>query len=292
MKGEAKEKKKLKKEKESSAGQKKGGGRNVAAIAVIALALALISLSGASFFGYREWRGAREAREAGRAIDQRVAALEEAAALEKNRESVVIQMEPHGLAAYMADSGYLYTARFSGLRYESGPEAAAAVKLRVPVTVTIFNNSEQTITVKSAALYPWETIFEEAIRQESLAKQQEKGFFGEVTQGQRDSFSIAPGASHSIEMDARLRGVYGHPAMEAETQRFFMAYFGDSAHALPNAEEDVAVKGKGVINGQVNYLFTQALGFYCDQRSTRFTLSYVIETSRGNTFSSSCIIPF
>jgi len=270
-------------------------GNGKTALAVTAFILALASLCGGVYFGYSEWNTAKRAEALAKeneAIDERIAALERAAAEEKNRESVVIQMEPHALAAYMADSAYLYRARFSSFRYESGPEAGALVKLRVPVTVTIFNSGEQTVTVTGAALYPWETIFEEAMRQETLAARQEQGFFGELAQGQRDSFSVPPGESVSIEIDARLRGVYGHPALEAETHRFFMDYFGDPENPAPDPGEDVAVEGKGAMNGQVNYLFRQALGFYCAQRGTRFTLTYAVRTARENVFSATCIVPF
>ena len=141
-------------------------------------------------------------------------------------------------------------------------------------------------------MYPWETIFEETARQETLAAQQEKGFYGELTQGKRADFSIAPGESAAMEVDARLRGVYGHPALETETHQFFMDYFSDPEHAVPNIEDDIAIKGKGQMNGQVNYLFHQALAYYCAQRRTQFTLNYVIKTERGNTFMESCTMPF
>jgi hypothetical protein len=45
------------------------------------------------------------------------------------------------------------------------------------------------------------------------------------------------------------------------------------------------------MNGRVNTLFRQALGFYCAQRHTRFTLTYVIQTGRGNSFSATCVVP-
>jgi len=269
--------------------------RGKTALAVIAFILALISLGGGAYFGYSEWNTARQAAALAKeneAIGQRVAALEEAAALEKNREGVVVQMEPHAVAAYMADSAHLYQTRFSNVRYESNPEAAALVKLRVPVTVTIHNTGDQTITVTHAALYPWETIFEEGFRQEALAARQEQGFFGELAQGTRDSFSIAPGESQSIEIYAMLRGVYGHPALEAETQRFLTDYFADPENVAPDPGEDVTVEGRGVMNGRVNTLFREALNFYCAQRHTRFTLTYVIETGRGNSFFSTCVVPF
>ena len=283
---------KEKKVKPPKAKRAKPPGQGKTALAAVAFILALISLGGGAYIGYRDWQAAQQAALDSEAIDQRIAALEEAAEAEKNQESVVIQMEPHALAAYMADSAYLYSTQFSSARYENSPEANALVKLRVPVTVTIYNTSEQTITVTGAALYPWETIFEEGFRQEALAAQQEKGFFGELSQGQRDSFSIAPGESQAIEIDARLRGVYGHPALEAETHRFFMDYFSDPEHIAPNPDDDVAVEGKGRMNGQVNHLFRQALSFYCGQRNTRFTLTYVMETARGNSFSATCVVPF
>jgi len=274
--------------------KEKSPDRGKTAIAVVAFILALISLGGGVYFGYSEWNTARQAAALAKeneAIDQRVAALEDAAAAEKNREGVVIQMEPHAVAAYMSDSAYLYKTRFSNVRYESG-ETNALVKLRVPVTVTIFNTGDQTVTVSNAALYPWETIFEEGFRQEALAAQQEKGFFGELAQGQRDSFSIAPGESQTLEIAAMLRGVYGHPALEAETQRFFMEYFADPENVIPDSGEDVTIEGRGIMNGRVNVLFREALGFYCGQRHTRFTLTYVIQTGRGNSFSATCVVPF
>jgi len=275
--------------------KEKTPGRGKTALALIAFILALISLGGGIYFGYSEWNTAKQAAALAKeneAIGARVAALEDAAAAEKNRESVVIQMEPHAALAYMADSAYLYKTRFSSLRYEANPEAAALVRLRVPVTVTIHNTGDQTITVSNAALYPWETIFEEGFRQEALAARQEKGFFGELAQGQRDSFSIAPGESQTIEIAAMLRGVYGHPAFEAETQRFFMAYFANPENEAPDPDEDVAVEGRGIMNGRVNVLFREALSFYCSQRHTRFTLTYVIQTARGNSFSATCVVPF
>ena len=291
----AKEKKvkppKVKKEKIK---KEKAPGRGRTAIAVIAFVLALASLAGGAYFGYGQWNTAKQAAtlaEQNEANDKRIAALEDAASAEKNRERVAIQMEPHALAAYMADSAYLYRTRFSSARYEAG-DASALVKLRVPVTVTIYNNSDQTITVKGAALYPWETIFDETARQEALAARQEKGFFGEITQGQREGFSIAPGDSQTMEIDARLRGVYGHPALEAETHRFFMSYFGSPDAVIPDPGNDIRIDGKGTMNGQVNYLLREALDFYCAQRSTRFTLTYVIETARGNRFFATCIVPF
>jgi len=286
---------KEKKVKEPKVKKEKTPGRGKTAIAVVAFILALISLGGGVYFGWSEWNTAKQAAALAKeneAIDQRVAALEDAAAAEKNREGVVIQMEPHAVAAYMADSASLYKTQFSSVRYESNPEAAALVKLRAPVTITIHNTSDQTITVTDATLYPWETIFEEGFRQEALAAQQEKGFFGELAQGQRDSFSIAPGESQVIEIYAMLRGVYGHPALEAETQRFLMDYFADPENESPNPDEDVTIEGRGIMNGRVNHLFREALAFYCSQRLTRFTLTYVIETGRGNSFSATCVVPF
>ena len=284
---------KVKKEKKAKEDKTPGRGRT--AVAVIALILALIGVGGGAYFGYSQWQTAQQAAQLAKedeANKQRIAALEEAAALEKNRENVVIQMSPHAVAAYMADSAHLYQTKFSGVRYESSPEAGSLVKLRVPVSVTIFNNGDQTVTIKSAALYPWETIFEEGFRQENLAAQQENGFFGELAQGQRDSFSVPPGESVTIEIDAKLRGVYSHPAFEAETQRFFMDYYANTENEVPDPEEDSAIEGKGIVNGRVNYLFRQALGFYCAQRSTRFTLTYAIQTERGNAFSATCVVPF
>jgi len=271
--------------------KEKAPGSGKTALAVTAFILALISLGGGVYIGYREWHAAQQAAQANEAIDARVAALEDAAAAEKNRESVVIQMEPHALAAYMADSGRLYGTRFTNVRFEAGGDAGSLVKLRTPVTVTIFNGGEQTITVKGAALYPWETVFEEGFRQETLAAQQEKGFFGELAQGKRDGFSVAPGEFAVIEIDARLRGVYGHPALEAETQRFFAAYFADPENEAPDPGEDIKIEGKGAVNSRVNTLFRQALNFYCAERNTRFTLTYVIETARGNSFSATCVVP-
>ena len=288
-------KNKEKKVKEPKVKKEKAPGQGKTALAVVAFILALIALGGGVYFGWSEWNTAKQAAALAKeneAIDQRVAALEDAAAAEKNRENVVIQMESHAVAAYMADSANLYKAQFSSVRYESNPEAAALVKLRVPVTVTVFNTGDQTITVSNAALYPWETIFEEGFRQEALAAQQEKGFFGELAQGKRDSFSVAPGESQVIELYAMLRGVYGHPALEAETQRFFMDYFADPENEVPNPDEDVTIEGRGIMNGRVNYLFREALGFYCGERHTRFTLTYVIETGRGNSFSATCVVPF
>ena len=264
-------------------------GRGKTVLSVIALVLALLTLGAGVYFGYTQWRAEIARNEA---VDAKIAALEAVNAAEKNKESVFVQMEPHALAAAMADSAYLYQTQFSSLRYETGPEASALVKLRVPVTVTIFNTGEQTITVKGAALYPWETVFEEGFRQETVAAQQEAGFFGELAQGQRDSFSVPPGESVSIEIDARLRGIYTHPALEAETQRFFMDYYADPEHTRPDLAEDVKIEGKGVMNGRVNTLFRQALAFYCTQRNTRFTLTYAIQTARGNSFSATCVVPF
>ena len=273
-----------------------GGGGGRTAVAVIALLLALASLGGGGYYVYTERQATAQAsaaaKEAEDAFNKRLAALEEAASVEKNKESVVLQMEPHSLAAYMADSAYLYQTRFSDVRFAAAAETQALVKLRVPVTVTVHNNSDQTITVESAALYPWETIFDETARQETLAAQQAKGFFGEVVQGQRDGFSVAPGESVSIEIDAMLRGVYGHPALEAETHRFFMDYFGNPAQAAPDPDADIIAEGKGAMNGQLNYLFCDALNFYCTQRNTRFTLTYSIKTGRGNAFSATCTVAF
>ena len=292
---------KEKKIKEPKAPKEKSPDRGKTILAVVALILALAALGGGGYFGWSGWNTAKRAEalakeneafaKANEAINKRLAALEGFAAAEKNRESVVIRMEPHALAAAMADSAYLYRTRFSNLRFESGAQASAIVKLRVPVTITIFNTGDQTVTVKDAALYPWETIFEEGFRQEALAAQQQKGFFGEPAQGERDSFSIAPGESQSIEIAAMLRGVYGHPALEAETQRFFMDYFGDPEKEAPNPDDDVKIDG-GTMNGRVNHLFREALAFYCAQRQTRFTLTYVIQTGRGNSFSATCTVPF
>jgi len=286
---------KEKKEKPPKIKKEKTPGRGKTAPAVLAFLLALISLGGGVYFGISEWRTAKQAAalaQENESIKAQLAALEEAASVEKNRESVVLQVEPHGLAAYMSDSAYLYRTQFSAVRYEDSPEADALVKLRVPVTVTIYNTGDQTITVTGAALYPWETIFEEGFRQEALAAQQEKGFFGEVTQGPRDSFSVAPGESQAIEIDARLRGVYGHPALEAEVGSFFMDYFADPENEIPNPDGDVTIDGKGALNGQVNYLFRKALAFYCAGRHTRFTLTYTIQTGRGNAFSATSVVPF
>ncbi|MCL2300007.1 MAG: hypothetical protein FWC27_07660 [Firmicutes bacterium] len=284
--------KKVKPPKPEKVKKEKTPGRGKTALAVTAFILALIALGGGAYVGYREWRAAQRAAQANEAIGGRVAALEDAAAAEKNRESVVIQMEPHALAAYMADSANLYKTRFSTVRFENGGDANTLVKLRAPVTVTIYNNSDQTVTVKSAALYPWETIFEEGFRQETLAAQQEKGFFGELTQGQRDGFSIGPGEFQVIEIDARLRGVYGHPALETETQAYLTGYFSDPENAPPEPGDDVAVAGKGRMNSRVNTLFREALGYYCAERSTRFTLTYTLRTARGNSFSATCGVPF
>jgi len=279
---------KIKKEKQP------GGGRT--AVAVIAFILALLCVGGGVYYVLVERQSNLQAGAAAQeerdALKGRVDALEKDAAAERNRESVVILMEPHALAAYMADSAFLYGTRFTNVRYESGGDAGSLVKLRAPVTVTIFNGGDQTITVKSAALYPWETVFDEGFRQETLAAQQAKGFYGELTQGKRDGFSIAPGESVTIEIDARLRGIYGHPALEAETQRFFTAYFADPEAQAPDPAEDVKIDGKGAVNSRVNLLFREALGFYCAQRSTRFTLTYTIETERGNKFSAACVVPF
>ena len=283
--------KKVKPPKPEKVQKEKTPGRGKTAIAVTALILAVIAVGGGAYLGYRDWHAAQQAAQANAAIDGRVAALEDAAAAEKNRESVVIQMEPHSLAAYMADSGQLYRTRFTNVRYESGGDAGSLVKLRAPVTVTIFNGGDQTITVKSAALYPWETVFEEGFRQETLAAQQEKGFFGELAQGKRDGFSVAPGEYATIEIDARLRGVYGHPALEAETQRFLTGYFADPENEVPDAGEDVRIEGKGTVNSRVNILLRDALGYYCTVRNTRFTLTYTIQTARGNSFSATCVVP-
>ena len=292
-----KEKKsKARRERKEAKVNRKRPGRGLTALAVVTLLLALAGIGGGVYYVFTQQQAAAEAAAAAKkesdAVGKRISTLEEAAALEKNKESVFIQMEPHGLAAYMADSAYLYKTQFSDVRFDAAVETSALVKLRVPVTVTIYNNSEQTVTVAGAALYPWETIFEETARQETLAREQKKGFFGEVTSGQRDGFSIPPGESVSIEIDARLRGVYGHPALEAETHRFFMEYFGDPANELPGAEGDLAVAGKGVMNGQANYLLCDALAFYCTQRYTRFTLTYTVETGRGSTFSAACAVAF
>jgi len=295
MKDKGEKKAKVKKPKTRKAKNREGGGGRTA-LAAIALVLALASLGGGGYYVFTERQAAAQAsaaaKEADDAFKQRLATLEEAASVEKNQESVVIQMEPHGLAAYMADSAYLYITRFSDIRFEAAAESKALVKLRVPLTVTVHNNSDQTITVAGAALYPWETVFDEAARQETLAAQQQKGFFGEVTHGQRDGFSVPPGESVSIEIDARLRGVYSHPALEAETHRFFNSYFSDPAREAPSPDFDVIAEGKGAMNGQVNYLFRDALNFYCAQRNTRFTLTYSIKTGRGNAFSATCTVAF
>jgi len=267
-------------------------GRGRTAIAVIALVLALAGLGGGVYFGLSLFNQAESLSEKNSVLGGKVAALEEAAATEKNRESLVIQMEPHGLAVYMADSAYLYKPRFANVRFDNSPETADSVKQRVPVTVTLYNTSDQTITVKGAALYPWETVFEETAVQETLAAKQRAGFFGELALGQKEGFSVAPGESYAMEVDARLRGVYGHPALEAETQRFLSDRLSGPDDTPPEPADDVAVSGKGLMNGNVNFLFREALGFYCAQRYTRFTLNYTVETARGNTFTASCVVPF
>ena len=114
--------------------------KRICGAAIVALLLSLASLGIALFLIFSGQRAARLADRIAKdneTINQKVAALEEAAAAEKNRESAVIQMEPHGLAVYMGDSAALYKTKFSSIRYEG----AEAVKLRAPVTVTIFNTS-------------------------------------------------------------------------------------------------------------------------------------------------------
>ena len=263
--------------------KRESSGKGKTVLGIIAILLALASLSTAIYFGMNGRRIAQE----NSAINAKLDKLEQNVNQEKNRESVLIQMEPHGLEAYMTDSARLYQTLFSSVRYDE-----TDLKLRVPVTVTIHNNSDQTITISDAALYPWETVFEETTRQESLAAEQEKGFFGELTKGERSGFSIAPGKSQSIEIDARLRGVYTHPAMEAELRKFFSEHFKNPEQLVPTAGEDLAVTGKGTSNGRVNYLLRDALGFYCTERSTRFTLTYRVTTARGNAFSSTCSVVF
>jgi len=262
-------------------------GRGGIALGIAALLLALAGLGGGVFLWITQKNQVALFAREGSAINQKLSDLEEAAALEKNRENVFIQMEPHAPVIYMADSQGLYLTRFSNVRYEGG-----SVKIRVPLTVTIHNNADQTVTVTEAALYPWETVFDETPRQEALAAKQAKGFFGEVTRGQRNKFSIPPGESVSVEIDARLRGIYTHPALESELHGFFKDYFADPDHVALDPEGDVAVKGKGTMNGPVNYLFSEALGRYCARRSTQFTLTYTITTARENTFSATCAIPF
>jgi hypothetical protein len=263
-------------------------GRGITALAVTAFVLALAAIGGGAYYVCTERQATARRAEDMDNIAGRIEFLEEAAAIEKNRESIVIQMEPHALVAYMADSAYLYKTQFSSVRYESGAEASALVKLRVPLTVTVYNCGDQTVTVENAVLYPWETVFEEGFRQETLAAQQRKGFFGEVARGQRDGFSVAPGESRVIEIDARLRGVYGHPALEAETQRFLTDFFADPENEAPNPDGDVPAEGRGAMNGGVNTLFREALASYCARRNTSFTLTYKVKTGRGNTFSATC----
>jgi len=258
-------------------------GKGKTALSVIAILLALASIGTAVYFGRNGQRIAQE----NSAINAKLDKLEQNVNQEKNKESILIQMEPHGLEAYMTDSARLYQTLFSSVRLDE-----TDLKLRVPVTVTIHNNSDQTITVSEAALYPWETVFEETALQESLAAEQEKGFFGEITKGERNGFSIAPGKSQAIEINARLRGVYAHPAMEAELRQFFSAHFSDPEQTAPSADDDVTVTGKGTMNGRVNYLLRDALGFYCTERNTRFTLTYRVTTARGNAFSSTCSVVF
>jgi hypothetical protein len=71
-----------------------------------------------------------------------------------------------------------------------------------------------------------------------------------------------------------------------------MDYFADPENETPNPDGDVTIDGKGTLNGQVNYLFRKALAFYCTERHTRFTLTYTIQTGRGNTFSATSVVPF
>ena len=267
---------------------KRGAGKGVAALGVIALVLALAAVGGGIYLWVSQRNQAALLAGEDSAINAKISALEEAAALEKNRENVFIQMEPHAPAVFMANSAQLYMTRFSNIRYEG----EGGVKIRVPLTVTVHNNGEQTITVERAALYPWETIFDETPRQETLAAKQSRGFFGELTKGQREKFSVPPGESVIIEADARLRGVYSHPALESELHRFFKDYFSDPESESPATAGDIPVEGKGTMNGQVNYLFSEALGTYCARRGTRFTLTYTIETARKNTFSAACAVPF
>ena len=267
-------------------------GRGRTAFAVTAFILAVITLGGSAYFGWRIYRQAEAIEKGSSAINDKIAALEEDISAEKNRENILIQIEPHGLEAYMADSAFLYKTRFSSVRFDTGAEAEGFVRLRVPVTVTLYNDGEQTVTVERAALYPWETIFDEGFRQEALVARQAKGFFGELAQGPRDKFSLAPGESATLEIDAMLRGVYGHPAMESEMRRFLAARFSDPEQAAPDPAGDVTVKGKGLMNARVSFLLRDALAFYCDQRGTRFTLTYTIETERGNSFSATCAVPF
>lgn len=264
------------------------GSKAALALGVAALLLALAGIGGGVYLWFSQRDQAAALAEQSSGMESKLSALEEAAAVEKNRENVFIQLEPHAPVVYMADSANLYLTRFSNIRYEG----EGGIKIRVPLTVTIYNNADQTVTVESAALYPWETIFDETPLQQTLAAKQAGGFFGERTQGQRDKFSVAPGESVTIEADARLRGVYTHPALESELHAFFKAYYDDAENALPNAEEDIALPGKGTMNGQVNYLFSEALGAYCAARATRFTLTYTIATARGNSFSATCAVPF
>jgi len=271
---------------------KQSGGRLGMALGLVALLLALVSAAGGAYLWAAQKNQAALLAQKDSAINKKLSALEEAAALEKNRESVFIQLEPHAPAVFMTDSTNLYLTQFSNIRYEAGADDSSHIKIRVPLTVTIHNNSDQTITVAEAALYPWETIFDETARQETLAAKQAKGFFGEVTRGQRDKFSVPPGESVSVEIDARLRGVYTHPALESTLHSFFKEYFADPDHEAPDPGGDIAIKGKGMMNGPVNYLFSEALDRYCARRSTQFTLTYTITTARENTFSATCIVPF
>ena len=102
-------------------------GKGKTALSVIAILLALASIGTAVYFGMNGQRIARE----NSAINEKLDKLEQNVNQEKNKESVLIQMEPHGLEAYMTDSARLYQTLFSSVRYDE-----TDLKLRVPVTVT------------------------------------------------------------------------------------------------------------------------------------------------------------
>jgi len=238
---------------------------------IIAAAIALASLITAICFGVQA-----------NSISQRMMELEEQVIARAIIEDIKIKIEasPEDLLVFMGDSDYCYDTKFEKtvwtnlqtiLQMGESPFYSYGLDVRLPAIISIYNNSDMTVTIAQASLYAGNgrgTFYA-------------RGAIGGTTFPQEKNYSIAPGEARVCEVDVCVSAL-GLFALDTMQYMRDAAADADFSHIRKFDETTPS----GTTNSIVSAWLQEAVAAHCVEYPTdKLVLEFSLETARGTPLS-------
>ena len=192
-------------------------------------------------------------------------------------EDIEISIKSDQLRVYMYDSEYCYQTSFSSMYLTDFLATEFFVMSYIPVTVTIYNNSDKTLTIRNSSFNSYSPS--------KTVDVSDNFFYGHILEGDKYNFSIPPGEFKELKIEAHLdvrefSEEIGNIVGE-ELRKYGMGYI---------TEADEYKFEHCVSNWIVDNLFDNAFCEIKKQQDLRWEIKYAIQTARGSNFDAICII--